>query len=145
MRKLLVAAAFLAAASPALAQPAYEDDWDDEAPAVRFDAREVDRMAGSLDRLVGAIMDLPVGGIAAAVDPLGRGGIYPSDTVRDIATRDDPRAEARIRGNIRATTRGVQAMSRSIERMMPVLRHSFEQISNDLRVAIDQAEAGADY
>lgn len=164
MRKFVLAAAMLAVATPAMAQPGY-DDWDRDGPAAYddggydryeverydprdhsrgYDSRAYDHAAGTLDRLVGAIMDLRVGGIAAAVDPLGRGGIYPRDTVRDLTTRNDPYAEARIRSQIQGTARGMRAMNRSVERMMPALRDSYEALSRDLRIAIDNARDAAD-
>lgn len=139
MRKLIIAGAALFAAAPALAQPpAYDDDYEvrDERP---LDARDVGRMAIAMDRMVGAIMDLPVGGIAAAVDPLGRGGVHPRDTVRDLAERDDPYAEQRIRAGIRGTARGVGAMSESFARMLPVLRRSIDEMSRSVEAAMDEA------
>ena len=139
MRKLIIAGAALFAAAPALAQPpVYDDDYEvrDERP---LDARDVGRMAIAMDRMVGAIMDLPVGGIAAAVDPLGRGGLHPRDTVRDLAERDDPYAEQRIRAGIRGTARGVGAMSESFARMLPVLRRSIDEMSRSVEAAMDEA------
>ena len=139
MRKLIIAGAALFAAAPALAQPpVYDDDYEvrDERP---LDARDVGRMAIAMDRMVGAIMDLPVGGIAAAVDPLGRGGVHPRDTVRDLTERDDPYAEQRIRAGIRGTARGVGAMSESFARMLPVLRRSIDEMSRSVEAAMDEA------
>lgn len=139
MRKLIIAGAALLAAAPASAQPpAYDDDYEvrDERP---LDARDVGRMAIAMDRMVGAIMDLPVGGIAAAVDPLGRGGVHPRDTVRDLAERDDPYAEQRIRAGIRGTARSVGAMSESFARMLPVLRRSIDEMSRSVEAAMDEA------
>ncbi len=145
MRKFLIAAAALVAAAPVTAQPAYDEDWDDEEVAAPLDARQIGQMAQAMDRLVGAVMDLPVGGIAAAVDPLGRGGVYPGDTLRDLATRDDPAAEARIRAGIRGAARGVGVMSETFARMLPMLRRSFDEMSRSLEVAIDEVEDGDDY
>lgn len=139
MRKLIIAGAALFAPAPALAQPpAYDDDYDGryERP---LEVRDIGRMAIAMDRMVGAIMDLPVGGIAAAVDPLGRGGVHPRDTVRDLAERDDPYAEQRIRAGIRSTARGVGAMSESFARMLPVLRRSIDEMSRSVEAAMDEA------
>lgn len=143
MRKLVIVGAALLAATPALAQPDIYIENEEVPPAL--DRRDIGRMAGAMDRMVGAIMDLPVGGIAAAIDPLGRGGIYPGDTVGDLASRDDPYAEARIRAGIRGTARGVGAMSEAMARMMPVLRQSIDEISRDVRAAMDEVEDGEPY
>lgn len=140
MRKLIIAGAALAAAAPALAQPgAYYDDYDAryERP---LDTRDIGRVATAMDRMVGAILDLPVGGIAAAVDPLGRGGVHPRDTVRDLAERDDPYAEQRIRAGIRGTARGVGVMTESFARMLPVLRRSLDEMSRSFEDAMDEAD-----
>lgn len=137
MRKLIIAAAALLAAGPAFAQPpAYDGEWD--APAAQaIDPVDVGRMAATMDRLVGAVMDLPVGGIAEALDPLGRSGYRRGDTVRDMA---DPAAEARIRAGIRGSAAGIGAMSEAFARMLPVLQRSIDQISRDVAGAIDQVE-----
>ncbi len=140
MRKLIIAGAALFAAAPVLAQPpVYDDDYDvrDERP---LDRRDIGRMAGAMERMVGAILDLPVGGIAAAVDPLSRGGVHPRDTMRDLAERDDPYVEQRIRAGIRGTAHGVGAMSDSLARMLPVLRRSIDEMSRSVEDAIDEAQ-----
>jgi hypothetical protein len=99
-------------------------------------------MAGAMDRLLGAVLDLPIGGIAAAVDPYGRGGYHPGATVRDMATRDDPYAEARMRAGIRGATRGVGAMSEALTRMMPVLQRSIDEVGREIAGAMDEADLG---
>jgi hypothetical protein len=153
MRKLLFAGAALALAAPALAQPpappapvydaempadsaydGYATDARGEAPVL--DQREVAEVAQSMDRLVGAVMDLPIGGIMAAVDPEGRNQYRRNETVRDMATRDDPEAEARIRGGIHASTVGIGAMSQALAQMMPVFRRSMEEMERNMDRAL---------
>jgi len=155
MRKLLILGAAAAAlAVPAFAQPpaydeddyAYEEEVEGPEPApVLPHPGEVREIAGAMDRLVGAVMDLPIGGIARAVDPYGANSVPPGATVRDMATRDDPYAEARIRAGIHGATRGVGAMSEALARAMPVLQRSIEQVSRDMEAAIDQADIGRPY
>ena len=146
MRKFLITTAALIAVAPVAAQPpAYDEGWDEPEVAVTVDPADIGHMAQAMDRLLGAVMDLPIGGIAAALDPLGRGGVYPGDTVRDLATRDDPAAEARIRAGIRGAARGVGAMSEAFARMLPMLQRSFEEMSVSLREAIEEVEDGDDY
>lgn len=168
MRKLLFLGAALIAAAPVLAQPAGrgndraydvpmpeamadEEEWDEEddgryeqdriAPPVMHPG-QVEAMGGAMDRLLGAVMSLPIGGIAAAVDPYNRGGIHPNATVRDMANRDDPYAEQRMRAGIRGATRGVGAMSQALARVMPELERSIEQVGREMEAAIDQADRG---
>jgi hypothetical protein len=169
---LLIGAAMLVAAPLAAQPAAYDDDPAYDAPMPEamaddedWDARDYDRqdydrdgldeagppvihpgqvraMGGAMDRLLGAVMDLPIGGIAAAVDPYGRGGYHPGATVRDMATRDDPYAEARMRAGIRGATRGVGAMSQAIARMMPVLQRSLDEVGREIEGAMDEADLG---
>lgn len=135
MRKLLVAAsafAFSATALPAVAQPSAQDALD----AVDFGAA-----AQMLERVVDAVMDLPVGGIAAAVDPLGRGGIYPHDTLGSVSRRNDPGAERRIRDNIRGAARTAETTSRAVARLMPVLERSLDELSRGVADAVAAARS----
>ena len=145
MRKLIIAGAALIAAAPALAQPpVYDEPWEDEVE-VALDPADVGRMAHTMDRLVGAVMDLPIGGIVAAIDPLGRSGYHPGATVRDMATRDDPYAEERIRAGIYGTTRGIGAMGEALTRMMPVIRHSLDAFSDGIAEAIEAVDDDRPY
>ncbi len=168
MRKLLFLGAALVVAAPVIAQPAARDgdaryeapmpeamaddeEWDgdeygrteqdEDAPPVLHPG-QVEAMGGAMDRLLGAIMNLPIGGIAAAVDPYNRGRIPPGATVRDMASRDDPYAEQRLRAGIRGATRGAGALSHALARMMPVLERSIEQVEREMEAAIDQADPG---
>lgn len=166
MRKLLIVGAAAAALTvPAFAQPrapeppVYEHEEEDYEEQGRYEEErneddygrpapvlpqpgEVREMAGAMDRLLGAVMDLPIGGIARAIDPYGRSNVPPGATVRDMATRDDPYAEQRIRAGLDGATRGVGAMSEALTRALPVLQRSFEQVSRDMEAAMEQAEIG---
>ena len=158
MRNILIIGTALALAAPAAAQrvevpqPVFDreiaaederaydgyavDDRDGEDGAPLLDPQSVSDVAQRMDRLVGAVMDLPVGPIVAAVDPEGRGDYRRGDTVRDFATRDDPEAEARIRGGIHASTAGIGAMSQALTQMMPVLRRSMEEMERSMDRAL---------
>jgi hypothetical protein len=168
MRKLLLIGAAMLVAAPLAAQPAAHDNdpaYDAPLPEAMGDDEDYDRedydqedrgeagppvlhpgqvraMGGAMDRLLGAVLDLPIGGIAAAVDPYGRGGYHPGATVRDMATRDDPYAEARMRAGIRGATRGVGAMSEALTRMMPVLQRSIDEVGREIAGAMDEADLG---
>jgi hypothetical protein len=143
MRKLLITGALLLTAAPALAQPpASDDEWAPDEAEMSVDPRAIHEMAQSMERLLGAVMDLPIGGIAAAVDPLGRSGYRPGDTVRDMATRDDPYAEERLRAGIAGSTRSFSAMSQALARMMPTLRRSMEEVRRSVEEAIEESDIG---
>jgi len=156
MRKFLIAAAALGAFSaPAFAQPyepgepvPYQEEFEEEfegEDAFVLDPAEIGRMAGVMDRMVGALMNLPIGGIAEAVDPLGRSGIGRGDTLRDVAGREDPFVEERIRAGIQGATRGLGAMSQAMQRMMPALRRSLDEISRSFEDAMAEVDQGRSY
>ena len=164
MRNLLFAGAALGLAIPALAlaqrsdvppplpaaavdyvdedEPVYAgevDYGDHESEPERgplIDPREAAEMAQNMDRLVGAVMNLPIGGIVAAVNPEAALEYGPNATVRDMATRDDPDAEARIRGGIRASAAGAGAMSQALAQIMPVLERTMQQVERDMDAAM---------
>jgi hypothetical protein len=135
-----------------------EEDWDEEDgyEQGRYERRDrygrerdappivhpgqIEAMGGAMDRLLGAVLDLPIGGIANAVDPYNRGRIPPGATVGDMARRDDPYAEQRMRAGIRGATRGVGAMSQALARVMPELERSIAQVEREMEAAMDQAD-----
>lgn len=139
MRKLIIFGAALLAASPLAAQPPAYDEWEEPIDAPAADPRAIAAMAGVMDRLVGAMFDLPIGGIVAAVDPLGRSGYHPGSTLRDMAERDDPYMEERIRSRIQGTTRGISALSQAMVRMMPELRRTAREIERSFSEALEEA------
>jgi hypothetical protein len=133
MRKLLIAACALAIAAPAAAQSqnSRADDYraegyrDGEFEEALPDRRDIARTGEVLDRLLGAMLNLPIGPIVTAVDPQGRGRYRPSDTLRDLS--DDPHVEERLRGSIRSTTAGIGAMTEAMAAMAPVLRQTIHE------------------
>ena len=138
MRKLLILAAAFAAA-PALAQPApdvNEDEIRDTLPS----AAELERMGDMMGRMVGAFMDLPVGDLVAAVDPEHRAIEPGSRTVRDMATRDDPYAEERMRSSIEVMTGQVGTMAATLATMMPVLTRTMADFERRMEEAMAPVE-----
>ena len=136
MRKLIIAGAALFAAAPALAQPgAYHDEYEarDERP---IDARDIGRMANAMDRMVGAILDLPVGGIASAAIRSAAAAFIPGNGPGPWDERDDPYAERAIRAGIPARREGSGAMTESFARMLPVLRRSIDEMSRSFEAAM---------
>ena len=129
MRKLLIAACALALATPAAAQ-----SRDEDIAAALPDRHEVAQAAAVFDRLVGAMLDLPIGPVVAAVDPEGRGRYRRDDRLRDLS--DDPHVEERLRDSIRGTSAGIGAMSEALAAMTPVLRHAIEDVRRRMEEAI---------
>ena len=140
MRKLIIAAALLGAASPAAAQyypDARYDPRDEEIVRALPHPGEIEEMGDTLGRVADAIMDVDVGPIRDAVDPESRryGRRY-RETLGDIASRDDPYARERIRDEIGAATHGVGAAAQELAVLTPVLRRSLEDATRRMEDAM---------
>jgi hypothetical protein len=134
MRKLILAASALAFAAPAAAQP-YPDPRDEEIVRALPHPGEIEAIGDTVGRVADAILDVPVGPIADAVDPYRRGR-HRNETLGDIAHRDDPYARERIRDEVGAATVGVAAAVSELAVLTPVLRRSLEDATRRMEEAI---------
>jgi hypothetical protein len=134
MRKLILAASVLACAAPAVAQP-YPAPRDDEIVRALPGPGEIEAVGDTVGRVADAIMDVPVGPIADAIDPYRRGR-HRDETLGDIAGRDDPYARERIRDQIGVATVGLGAIMSEIVVVTPVLRRSLEDASRRMEDAM---------
>ncbi|MCA1748134.1 MAG: hypothetical protein ABR601_06820 [Parasphingopyxis sp.] len=128
MRKaLLTVPLFAVLAVPAQAQTADEGLWDDDPYA------EADETVLAVDRVMDAVLDLPVGRLAGAVPEadLAR-DIRPGDTLRSLGTREDPAFEERMRGGARAMAGMATQMIGRLSEMMPELEAMGERIGDAL-------------
>jgi hypothetical protein len=135
MRKLIIAASILACAAPAVAQHRYDPRDEDIVRALPAPG-EVEALGDTVGRVADAIMDVPVGPIADAVDPYRRGHRR-DETLGDIARRDDPYARERMRDQIGAATVGLSAALEQIAVVTPVLRRSLEDATRRMEDAIN--------
>lgn len=139
MRKLLiaVAAGTMLVASSALAQD--EPYYDDE-PYAEFDdvlppGEEVAAMAPALDAGVGALLEVDVGPMIGAFDPYRRGHMRGRRTLGDLARRDDPYFDVRLRESIYGTTVELARMMDAVSAATPAMRRSLYEMER----AIDRA------
>jgi len=135
MRKLIIAASILACAAPVAAQ-SYPDPRDDDIVRALPHPGEVEELGDTVGQVTDAIMDVPVGPIADAVDPYRRGR-HRDETLGDIARRDDPYARERMRDEIGAATAGLSAALQQIAIVTPALRRSLEDATRRMEDAID--------
>jgi hypothetical protein len=142
MRKLILAASIFACAAPAAAQ-SYPDPRDDAVVRALPHPEQIEQVADTVGRVAEAIMDVPVGPIADAVDPYRRGR-HRDETLGDIAHRDDPYARERMRDGIGAATVGLGAIMSEIAVVTPVLRRSLEDAARRMEDAM-QRRGGRDY
>jgi hypothetical protein len=148
LRKLILAASLLAIAAPALAQPRAEPRYDPRYDS-RYDRRdedlrrglpsayEIDRLGAVLARVTDALMDVDIGPVADAVDPYRR---YDhrrhSETLGDLASRDDPYLRERVRDDIRRSAAGLGAATEQVAIVAPAIRRSIEDSARRVDEAI---------
>ena len=133
MRKLILAASVLACAAPAFSQP-YLDRRDDEIVRALPHPGQIEEVGDTVGRVAEAIMDVPVGPIADAIDPYRRRG-----------HRDDPYARERMRDQIGAATVGLGAILSELAVVTPVLRRSLEDATRRMEDAMQGRGPSRDY
>ena len=123
MRAALFSILALSVATPALAAPG-DASRDARKAADALNNRFVQSaMAGTIDRMMAAILDIRIDGVAKAMAPLDHGRSFGDGarTVRDMAERDDPYFEERMHDNSRAAIGGVGALASALATAMPEL------------------------
>jgi hypothetical protein len=127
MRLLLLTASAFCLAAPAAAQPARPGE-------------KIAAMAPAIDRSTQALLDLDIGPLLDAARPYGARGRH--RTLRDMARRDDPYFEQRLRGQIYGTTAGMARMADAIAAAEPALRRSIGEMEREIDAAIGAARTG---
>jgi hypothetical protein len=125
MRMFLLGLAALAAAVPAAAQPPRPSD-------------EIRSYAPALDRATDALLDIDLGPLLDAVDPYRRHG---PRTLRDMARRDDPYFDRRLRASIYGNAAAMGRVADAVAAAQPALRRAADRIERDMADAIDAVEA----
>lgn len=139
MRKLILGAAFVAFASPAVAQPPrHYDPRDGEIARSVPSPREIDRAGDAIARVADALMDIDVGPVADAIDPYGRRG---PRTLGQLASRRDPYARERMHDEIADTTAGLGAATREAAILAPALRATLYDATRRMEAAIRESRA----
>ncbi|MEO7563623.1 MAG: hypothetical protein ABIR63_03765 [Sphingomicrobium sp.] len=135
---LLAAAPLLLAAAPAPARtPVPPREIVNELQRALDDPRNEQKMSAMIGALSDAFLDLRVGEIAAAADGRPVTAADRTLTVRDIARRDDPQFEARLRGRVGNALPAVRQGMKSLSAALPALVRSFEEAG----AAIERATA----
>lgn len=134
MRKLILTFSLLACAAPALAQPAYVDPRDRDIVESLPHPYEVEEMGDRLGQAVGALADVPVGGLINALDPTARAN--PNTSIADVAGRDDPYFRERMQDEVAGMSLKAADMMRGVAMAAPALRRSLEEIERSLDRAL---------
>jgi len=131
MRKILIVLPLALCASPALAQAA------PQLPPELTDPATVHQLAGTLESLTHALMNVRIGDAKAALEGRDATPRERNMTVGDLARRDDPNFERHMHQQIATiepqVQRGVQAMNRALPAVMQSL--------DDAQRAVDRALA----
>jgi hypothetical protein len=113
MRKLLIAAAVATViAVPASAQA--------PRPSERIEA-----YGPAIDRMTDAMLNLDLGPVLDAADPYRP---HRDRTLRDMASRGDPRFQRRLRASIYGTTAGIGRMADAFAAAQPAMRDAIAQM-----------------
>lgn len=134
MRKLLFFALVAAIAAPAAAQSARSQDIGDDIARSLPHPYDVEDAGGKLGDAVGAILDVPVGGVVKAIDPAAR--VDPRETIGDVAGRDDPEFKGRLQDQMSGLSLKAADMVRGLSAAAPVLGRSLAQLERDLDRAL---------
>jgi hypothetical protein len=129
MRPMLIAfAATAVVAAPAAAQ-------DREADALRGAAGAIEQAAPAIDRATDAMLNLDIGPLMDAARPYGP-RVRHHRTLRDIARRDDPYFERRMRDRIYGASARTSRTLDALAASMPALRQSLYQMEANVRSAM---------
>ena len=141
MRRILIAAAALSLTGPAAAQQVFTPELDEEIDRAIPRAEQVEAAGETIDRVVGAVLDVPIGPIVDAVEAADPDSRHrrrgPRDrTLRDMASRDDPHFEDRLRDSIHGVTVGMGAAMEQVAILAPVLRRSLADMERGIAEAM---------
>jgi hypothetical protein len=142
MRKLVLIAAALAVSTPALAADAPSasaQDMQQMADKMNDPAMQA-AMAGGLNAMLGALLDMRVDGFAKALEPLNGGKKIKmkGNTIREMAERKDRNFEEKLQGQTRAAIGGMGAMAAAMATMLPQLEKAMEKMGDAMDEAKDR-------
>ena len=141
MRHLTAIAGFalMACAGPSFAQ-SRADVADDELVASLPHPFEVEEAGDRIGRAMGAILDVPVGGIVQSVDP--RAPVDPDETIGDLAGHGDPDYRGRMEDRVSGLSMKMADAMRVLAAKAPALRRSISRIERDLDAAVGEFGRG---
>lgn len=143
MRRLLIGVAALALAGPAGAQ-VFTPDLDKDLVRAVPPAEEVEEVGRTVDSVAGAVLDVPIGPVVEAIeriDPYRRAGRHgPRErTLGDLASRDDPYFEERLRDSIHRVTADMAVTMDAVALAAPEMRRALAEIERSVERARTEA------
>lgn len=142
MRNLLIGTATLALAAPAAAQDVPDKDIVRAVPPTE----QIEATADAVHRVVGAVLDLPIGPLVDAIDAADPNGRryrrHPRErTVGEMASRNDPWFEERLHDSIEGAAASADVIAGQVAVVAPAMRRAIDQVGRDVDRAIDDARA----
>ena len=131
MYKALIAISFLMCGAPAFAQPA------PQLPPELTDPATIHRLAGTLDQLSRALMNVRIGEAKAALEGRDATPQERNMTVGDYARRDDPNFDRHMHQQIATIEPQVQRGVRAMNHALPAVMRAVD----DAEQAVDRAVA----
>jgi hypothetical protein len=143
MRSALFTAVALVVATPTIAsaqtetltESASETQQDVQGMADKLnDPSTQAAMAGALGAVMAAVLDMRVDKMAKALEPLNGGKKLKmkGNTLREIATRDDPRFERKMEESTKIAVRSAGSLAQALAVMLPELQKAAKKMGDAL-------------
>ena len=130
MRSVLTALPVLSAAAPLSAQPA------PQLPPELTDPATAQRLAGAVQAVSNAFLNMRVGDIHAAMEGRPPSPAERNMTVRDMARRDDPDFDRHMQQRMAAIGPTMQRGMVELNRTLPLVMHDLEDAKRSLDRAL---------
>lgn len=143
--RILLATAVLATTTPALAkaEPSHASEKAQAVADKLNDPIMQAALAGGMQAMVQSVLDMPVDGIAKAMEPLtGKPSSMRGKTVRDLASRDDPYFDERVNDSTRKIVAGTGAMASGLAAAMPELEAAMRKMGDAMERVRDRLPDG---
>ena len=140
MSAKLILIPLLLSASPAFAQAAApvtppRPNADQEMQRVLNDPAVADRLAGMMQAMSKAFLDLPAGQIQAAAEGRAPTAAEKRMTVRDMARRDDPNFDRNFQQRMAQARPMIQQSMKALSEALPAMMNGLEQAERALERA----------
>jgi hypothetical protein len=143
MRSALFTAVALVVATPTIAsaqtetrtESASETQQDVQGMADKLnDPSTQAAMAGALGAVMAAVLDMRVDKMAKALEPLNGGKKLKmkGNTLREIASRDDPRFERKMEEGTKTAVRSAGSLAQALAVMLPELQKAAKKMGDAL-------------
>jgi hypothetical protein len=128
MRKLILLPLLMSATSAFAQAP--------EVPRELTDPATADRIAGGIQAMSQALLDLRVGALQAAVEGRKPTASEKRLTVRDLGRREDPDFDRKLNQQIAATRPMIAQSMRAVNETLPAMMQGLEQARQSIERAI---------